>query len=64
MWPIRLGPKTDMPMWDAYVGSHAQLGLAHVAHTPTLRPPHSRALRTAMPSSITRSCLVHSQPHG
>ncbi|KAK5802542.1 hypothetical protein PVK06_030143 [Gossypium arboreum] len=48
----------------AYVGPHAQLGLTRVAHTATLRPSHGRVLRTTMPSSTTRLCLAHGEPHG
>ncbi|KAH1040650.1 hypothetical protein J1N35_042393 [Gossypium stocksii] len=45
-------------------GPHDQLGLARVAYTATLQPPHGHVLRTAAPSSDTRSCLAHGQPHG
>ncbi|KAK5819727.1 hypothetical protein PVK06_024750 [Gossypium arboreum] len=53
VWPTRLGPKPKRPTWPSPCGSHGH------AHATTWS-----CLHMAMPSSTTRSCLVHGQPHG
>ncbi|KAH1055492.1 hypothetical protein J1N35_033557 [Gossypium stocksii] len=44
-------------------GPHDQLGLAVWPTRATLKSPRGRALRRAMASSITWSCLAHGYPY-